>query len=230
MRIAVVGTAGSGKTTLAKALATQLGLPHIELDALNWQAGWRDLLRTDPDEFVRRVSRAIAAEAWVADGNYGLVRPVVWRRATHLVWLDYERPVIMYRVISRTLARVMLRTEMWAGNRERWLHMVRPSHPIRWAWSTWRRRRREYEERLAQRDYAHLVVLRLRRPREAKKLFHQLMRGSGPGAERLDRFPAGLLNAPCRGRARSSAGEHTLHTGGVTGSIPVAPTRPFNNL
>jgi hypothetical protein len=25
-------------------------------------------------------------------------------------------------------------------------------------------------------------------------------------------------------RARSSAGEHTLHTGGVTGSIPVAPT------
>jgi hypothetical protein len=29
------------------------------------------------------------------------------------------------------------------------------------------------------------------------------------------------------GRARSSAGEHTLHTGGVTGSIPVAPTRLF---
>ena len=27
----------------------------------------------------------------------------------------------------------------------------------------------------------------------------------------------------CR-RARSSAGEHSLHTGGVTGSIPVAPT------
>src|SRR3954469_11030848 len=25
-------------------------------------------------------------------------------------------------------------------------------------------------------------------------------------------------------RARSSAGEHSLHTGGVTGSIPVAPT------
>src|ERR1051325_2719760 len=28
-------------------------------------------------------------------------------------------------------------------------------------------------------------------------------------------------------RARSSAGEHTLHTGGVTGSIPVAPTIEF---
>ena len=28
--------------------------------------------------------------------------------------------------------------------------------------------------------------------------------------------------------ARSSAVEHTLHTGGVTGSIPVAPTTPFS--
>ena len=179
MRIVVVGTSGSGKTTLAKALATQLVLPYIELDALNWQAGWRDLVRNDPDEFVRRVALAVAADAWVVDGNYGLVREFVWRRATHLVWLDYDRAIVMYRVIRRSLVRAMLRTELWAGNRERWLHMLRPSHPIRWAWSTWRRRRREFEERIGQRDYADLVVLRLRRPREAEKLIRQLMRGSG---------------------------------------------------
>ena len=88
MRIAVAGTTGSGKTTLAKALAAQLVLPLIEIDALNWQAGWRDLSRTDPDEFVRRVSRAIADDAWAIDGAYGLVRDLIWRRATHLVWLD----------------------------------------------------------------------------------------------------------------------------------------------
>ena len=103
MQIAVVGTTGSGKTTLAKALAAQLGLPYIELDALNWQAGWRDLSRTDPDEFVRRVAVAIAADSWVLDGGYALVRDLVWRRATHLVWLDYERPIVMSRVIRRSL-------------------------------------------------------------------------------------------------------------------------------
>jgi adenylate kinase family enzyme len=178
MRIAVVGTSGSGKTTLARALAAQLGLPYVELDALNWQAGWRDLVRNDPDEFVRRVALAVAADAWVVDGNYGLVRDLVWRRATHLVWLDYERPIVMYRVTRRTLVRAVLRTELWAGNRERWLHMLRPSHPIRWAWSTWRRRRREFEERIGQRDYADLVVLRLRRPREAEKLLRQLTQAS----------------------------------------------------
>jgi hypothetical protein len=125
----------------------------------------------------------------VVDGNYGLVRDFVWRRATHLVWLDYERAIIMYRVIRRSLVRAMLRTELWAGNRERWLHMLRPSHPIRWAWSTWPRRRREYEERIGRSDYAHLVVLRLRRPREAEELLRQLMRGSGaPGLSGLTGF------------------------------------------
>jgi adenylate kinase family enzyme len=179
MRIAVVGTAGSGKTTLAKALAAQLVLPHIELDAINRQAGWRDLSRTDSDEFVRRVTDAVAADSWVVDRNYGLVRDVVWQRATHLVWLDYDHPVIMYRVIRRSLARAVLRTEMWAGNRERWVHMLRPSHPIRWAWSTWRRPRREFGERLGQSEYTHLVVLRLRRPREAARLLRQLRQASG---------------------------------------------------
>jgi adenylate kinase family enzyme len=179
LRIAVVGTTGSGKTTLAKALAAQLALPYIELDAVNWQAGWRDLSRTDPDEFIRRVALAVAADSWVLDGGYGLVRDVVWRRATHLVWLDYERRVVMRRVIRRSLVRAALRTEMWAGNRERWLHMLHPSHPIRWAWNTWQRRRREYEERIGRSDYADLIVLRLRRPRDAERLLRQLRQASG---------------------------------------------------
>ncbi len=169
MRIVVVGTSGAGKTTLARRIAALLHLPHIELDAINWQPGWRDLTRHDPEEFVRRVDEAIKAEAWVVDGNYGPVRDRVWQRATHLVWLDYERPVIMARVISRTLYRAVLRIELWGGNRERWRHMLRPSHPIRWAWSTWERRRRETEERLARKECAHLMVLRLHRPSEVQQ-------------------------------------------------------------
>lgn len=169
IRIVITGISGAGKTTLARAIAARLALPHIELDAINWQAGWRDLVRHDPPEFIRRVTDAVAAEEWVADGNYGLVRDVLWRRATHLVWLDYERPVIMRRVIVRSLSRVVIRTELWpgTGNREHWRFLLQASHPIRWAWSTWRRRRTETQEWLARSEMAHLVVLRLRHPREA---------------------------------------------------------------
>ncbi len=171
MRIAVIGTAGAGKTTLARLIAARFNLPHIELDAINWQPGWRDLDRHDRDEFVKRVTAAVQAEAWVADGGYNSIRDILYRRATHLIWLDYERPVIMARVIRRSLVRAIARTELWAGtgNRERWHHLLRPSHPIRWAWTTWCRRRRETEERLLKEEYAHLIVSRLRHPREARR-------------------------------------------------------------
>jgi hypothetical protein len=73
----------------------------------------------------------------------------------------------MARVISRTLVRTVMRAESGAGNREQWRHLLRPSHPIRSAWTTWERRRRETAERVAESTYAHLVVVRLRHPREA---------------------------------------------------------------
>ena len=183
-RIIVIGTSGAGKTTLARKIAGSLELQHIELDAINWQPGWRDLDRHDQPEFVRRVAQAIQAERWVADGNYASVRDILWRRATHLVWLDYDRPVIMARVIARSVYRAALGGEVWAGtgNREHWRDFMRPSHPIRWAWSTWRQRRRETEERLRRPEFAHLVVFRLRRPAEARGVLTRLQPGGAASA------------------------------------------------
>ena len=40
-RIAVIGNAGGGKSTLARALATRRGLPYVEIDALLWRDGWQ---------------------------------------------------------------------------------------------------------------------------------------------------------------------------------------------
>ena len=176
VRIVVTGTSGAGKTTFARRVATALGIPHIELDALNWQPGWRALSIDDPQLFARHVAEAVAADRWVSDGNYGLVREIIWSRATHLVWLDYGRPVVMARVLRRSFVRAVLRTELWpgTGNSERWRAWFRPSHPIRWAWSTWARRRRETAERLKRPEFAHLVVLRVAHPRQAPAALHAL--------------------------------------------------------
>jgi len=173
MRVVVTGTSGAGKTTLARRIAALLDVRHIELDAINWQPGWRGLTLCDPDEFVRRVAATTAADTWVVDGNYALVREMIWTRASHLVWLDYERPLIMARVIRRTLRRAMLRTELWNGNRER-LRVLRPSHPVRWAWNTWERRRSETSALLRREEFANLVVLRLHRPREVGRALELL--------------------------------------------------------
>lgn len=92
IRVAVIGASGAGKSAFARRLSAALGAPHVELDAINWQPGWRDLAGQDPEEFRRRVSAALAADAWVSDGNYRKARDLVLARATHLVWLDYRGP------------------------------------------------------------------------------------------------------------------------------------------
>jgi adenylate kinase family enzyme len=177
MRIVVIGTSGAGKTTLAKEVAAKFDLPCIELDGLQWQPNWQALTETNPEEFVRRVGAATAAPAWVSDGNYAIVRDLIWNRATHLVWLDYSRPVIMVRVIKRSIVRAFDRTELWAGNKEDWRRWLHPSHPIQWAWSTWRDQRERFESLLDGAHYPHLIVLRLRRPREAAHVIDRLRAG-----------------------------------------------------
>src|SRR5688572_30807780 len=90
-RVAVVGTSCSGKTTFARALAPRLGAPYTELDVLYWGPDWspRPL-----DEFRARVEAAVSTPSWVIDGNYSIVRDLVWGRATTLIWLDFPFSLI----------------------------------------------------------------------------------------------------------------------------------------
>lgn len=114
-RIAIVGAPGAGKSTLARRLATSLNTPHIELDALHFLPGWK--LR--PEEAVRAdIANAVAAERWVACGNWRGVRDLVWGRATSVVWLDYSLAVCFQRLLKRTVRRCWSGEELHNGNRE----------------------------------------------------------------------------------------------------------------
>jgi len=159
---------------MARRLAEGLGLPHVELDALHWGPGW-----TLPpiEEFRQRTAEALAGEAWTVDGNYSRVRDIVWRRADTLVWLDYALPVVLWRVISRTVVRVARREELWSGNREslRNSFLSRDSI-ILWALKTYRRRRREVPILLGQPEYSHLKVVHLRSVRRARQWLEEVTR------------------------------------------------------
>ena len=77
-RIVVVGTTGSGKTTLASQLSRLYQIPHVEMDALRHDPGWTE---APNDVFRERLALALADDRWVADGNYSVGRDVVWPRA-----------------------------------------------------------------------------------------------------------------------------------------------------
>jgi adenylate kinase family enzyme len=166
-RINVIGTSGSGKTTMARLLAARLGVPHIELDALHWGPNWTE----EPDEVFReRADRLLVGEGWTTDGNYAVVRDILWSRADTIVWLDYSLPLILWRLTRRTFGRAILNEEIWHGNRESLrTHFLTKDSLYLWVFQTYKKRRREYPLLLAQPEFAHIKKIRLNSAREARR-------------------------------------------------------------
>jgi adenylate kinase family enzyme len=154
MRFVVVGTAGVGKSTFARALATAVGCPHVELDTLYWGPGWA---ATSADAFAEAVRAATAGERWVADGNYSVTRELLWSRATHIVWLNFARSTVMSRVLARTIRRLLLRTPICNGNREslRMAFLSRDSILL-YAFTTFTRNRHKFAALRDDPTYGHL--------------------------------------------------------------------------
>lgn len=180
MRLVVVGCSGSGKTTMARALARACDLPHVELDGVNWQAGWIDLAVHDPDEFFRRISDAAAGERWVMDGNYTKARAAHWTRATAIIWMDTPRSRVMPQVIWRSFTRALSKKELWpgTGNKELFRRWLDKEHPIRWAWDTWAQVRERYAAWFADGTYEGKPVYRIRTRREGRALLKRLAAAS----------------------------------------------------
>lgn len=64
-RVAVVGNAGAGKSTLSRRLGALLGLPVVHLDSLLWRPGWQ---RAPLAEFMAQHAAIVARPAWIIDG------------------------------------------------------------------------------------------------------------------------------------------------------------------
>jgi adenylate kinase family enzyme len=159
--VSIVGSAGSGKTTVGRRLAVQLGVPFVELDGLFHQPRWTELPR---EEFRARVREVVATDGWVVDGNYSTVQDIVWAAADTVVWLDLPRHLVMRRITARTLRRAVTRELLWNANREPLTNFYRldpEQNIIRWTWRTYP----EYAERYAAVAFDpaldHLRVVRL---------------------------------------------------------------------
>jgi adenylate kinase family enzyme len=87
MRIAVLGNAGSGKSTLSVKLADQLSLPLCELDTLLWRDGWT---LAPADEYENAHRAVLADDDWIIEG-LGMKETIGDRidRATHIILCDF---------------------------------------------------------------------------------------------------------------------------------------------
>ena len=159
---------GAGKTSFARALARETGLPFIELDAIHWQQG--NWVMPAREVFRARVDEATRGDAWVVDGNYSASRDIVWGRADTVVWLDLPPALMLWRTVRRTVIRSVRREVLWGGNRETlWNAFVGKDALIPFFIRTYRGRRRRFEQELARAESAHLRVHRFRSSKQADR-------------------------------------------------------------
>lgn len=85
-RIAVIGNAAGGKSTLARRIAAARGLPLRELDRIAWTADW---LPTPAARFEAGLRDWLDAPGWVIEGTGRLpFLPMLIERASTLVLVD----------------------------------------------------------------------------------------------------------------------------------------------
>jgi len=126
-RILIVGSAGAGKTTLARYVSQQLALPLIHLDQVFWRPGW---IAPSVTSWEQQVAQLVAQPTWVMDGYYRDILDMTCRAADTIIFLDISHQRCTYRVCLRYL-------------RNRLFHQVRLDLPdgcpeqLRWSFLSW---------------------------------------------------------------------------------------------
>ncbi|WP_046213585.1 DNA topology modulation protein [Paenibacillus wulumuqiensis] len=116
-KIAIIGSGGSGKSTLSRKLAAKLQLPVYHLDSLYWRSGWVPTPAAEWDQFLTELT---AQSEWIIDGNYGRTMDIRLREADTIIYLDYPTYISLFRAVKRRFQyKGRTRPDMAAGCEEK---------------------------------------------------------------------------------------------------------------
>lgn len=100
-KIHVIGSVGSGKTTLARKLSAQLAVPHYELDNVVWERGPHGDRRRTEKERDALLQEIIASDSWIIEGVHHTWVKESLRQADRIILLDPPYSQRTYRIIKR---------------------------------------------------------------------------------------------------------------------------------
>lgn len=104
LKVLVLGSPGSGKTTFSKILSQNLDIPNKSIDDLYWQGLWERPRDTD---FENRLIAFLQTDCWILDGNFLDCLSTRMKYCTHIIFLDVHPLICSSRFLKRQFKRFL---------------------------------------------------------------------------------------------------------------------------
>lgn len=164
-KIAVIGSAGSGKSVLARALGDITQIPVYHLDAWYWKSGWQPSMEKEWEAVQREL---VQRDQWIMDGMYTKSLSIRLSACDTVIFLDLPPWLTTYRAIKRNLQyRGQTRPDLAAGCVERWSWEF-----VKFVWTFRQKKRSEVLHTLE--AFPTRAVITLRTPREVRDFLNHL--------------------------------------------------------
>jgi adenylate kinase family enzyme len=97
-KIAIIGPAGAGKSTLAREIGDITQIEVVHLDMLFWKPGWVEMSR---EAWISTQQELVQGKEWIIDGHFQSTIDIRLNAAGCVIFLDMSRLLCLWRVIKR---------------------------------------------------------------------------------------------------------------------------------